>query len=94
MPASGDACTVYRPVGCPVCEKQGYKGRMSILELLKFDGELDELVTQRASLKTMSDHLRQRGFVTMAQDGMRRVREGLTTVDEVGRVVDLTELIG
>ena len=91
---SGDACTVYRPVGCPVCEKQGYKGRMSILELLKFDGELDELVTQRASLKTMSDHLRQRGFVTMAQDGMRRVREGLTTVEEVGRVVDLTELIG
>ena len=91
---SGDACTVYRPVGCPVCENQGYKGRMSILELLKFDGELDELVTQRASLKTMSDHLRQRGFVTMAQDGMRRVREGLTTVEEVGRVVDLTELIG
>ena len=67
---------------------------MSILELLKFDGDLDELVTRRASLKTLSDHLRQRGFVSMAEDGMRRVREGLTTVEEVGRVVDLTELIG
>ena len=51
-------------------------------------------MTQRASLKTLSDHLRQRGFVPMAEDGMRRVREGLTTVEEVGRVVDLTELIG
>ena len=92
--APGDVCNVYRPVGCTVCEGQGYKGRMSILELLKFDGELDELVTQRASLKTMGEYLRQRGFVSMAQDGMRRVREGLTTVEEVGRVVDLTELIG
>ena len=91
---SGDTTGIYRPVGCPACENQGYKGRMSILELLKFDGDLDELVTRRASLKTLSDHLRQRGFVSMAEDGMRRVREGLTTVEEVGRVVDLTELIG
>jgi len=91
---SGDTTGIYRPVGCPACENQGYKGRMSILELLKFDGDLDELVTRRSSLKTLSDHLRQRGFVSMAEDGMRRVREGLTTVEEVGRVVDLTELIG
>jgi general secretion pathway protein E/type IV pilus assembly protein PilB len=54
---------------------------------------LDELVTQRASLKVMSDHVLAQGFVTMAQDGLRRVREGLTTIEEVGRVVDLTELI-
>ena len=64
------------------------------MELLKFDAELDELVTQRASLKTMTEYLRQHGFVSMAEDGMRRVRQGFTTVEEVGRVVDLTELIG
>jgi type II secretory ATPase GspE/PulE/Tfp pilus assembly ATPase PilB-like protein len=92
--APGQSAGVYRPVGCPACENQGYKGRMSILELLKFDAELDELVTQRASLKTLGEYLRQHGFVSMAEDGMRRVREGLTTVEEVGRVVDLTELIG
>ncbi|MBA3058555.1 MAG: GspE/PulE family protein [Gammaproteobacteria bacterium] len=92
--AAGEAARIYRPVGCPACEQQGYKGRMSIMELLKFDADLDELVTQRASLKTMSDHLRQRGFISMAEDGMRRVREGFTTLEEIGRVVDLTELIG
>ena len=86
--------TVFRSVGCPACENQGYKGRLSIMELLKFDAGLDELVTQRASLKTMTEYLRQRGFVSMAEDGMRRVRQGFTTVEEVGRVVDLTELIG
>jgi general secretion pathway protein E/type IV pilus assembly protein PilB len=63
------------------------------MELLKFDDELDELVTQRASLKTMNEHLRKRGFVSMAEDGMRKVRDGLTTVEEVGRVVDLTDFI-
>ena len=90
----GESASIYRPVGCRACEQQGYKGRMSIMELLKFDADLDELVTQRASLKTMSDHLRQRGFISMAEDGMRRVREGFTTIEEIGRVVDLTELIG
>ncbi len=89
----GQAHTLYRPVGCPKCEHLGYKGRMSILELLKFDAELDELVTQRASLKVLMDHVLSNGFVSMAQDGLRRVRQGVTTVEEVGRVVDLTELI-
>lgn len=92
--AAGQSASIYQPVGCPACEHQGYKGRMSIMELLKFDADLDELVTQRASLKTLSDHLRQRGFVSMAEDGLRRVREGFTTIEEIGRVVDLTELIG
>ncbi len=92
LPA-GEECVVYRPVGCPMCDGQGYKGRLSILELLKFDAQLDELVTQRASIKAMGEHLRQGGFTPMAEDGMRRVREGMTTIEEVGRVVDLTELI-
>lgn len=82
-----------KPVGCPQCEHTGYKGRMSILELLKFDAGLDELITQRASIKVLTDYARSKGFVTMAEDGLRRVREGLTTIDEIGRVVDLTELI-
>ena len=89
----GDTHSLFRPVGCPACEHLGFKGRMSILELLKFDAALDELVTQRASLKVMMEHVRKEGFVTMAEDGLRRVREGRTTVEEVGRVVDLTELI-
>ena len=83
---------IYRPVGCRICDQQGYKGRVSIVELLKFDTHLDELVTQRSSIKVMTDYLYSRGFTPMAVDGLRRVREGLTTIDEVGRVVDLTDL--
>ncbi|MDD5030859.1 MAG: GspE/PulE family protein [Rhodoferax sp.] len=88
-----ESVPLYRAVGCPACDNRGYKGRMSIMELLKFDAALDDLVTERASLKMMNDHLRQKGFVSMAEDGMRRVRAGVTTIEEIGRVVDLTELL-
>lgn len=49
-------------------------------------------MTQSASIKVMTDYLYSRGFTPMAADGLRRVREGVTTLEEVGRVVDLTEL--
>ena len=87
----GDELKIYRPVGCKACEFLGYKGRMAIFELLKFDKGLDELITQDASLNTLETHARSKGFASMAEDGMRRVREGLTTIDEISRVVDLTE---
>ena len=90
---AGTPHKLYKPVGCPECEHTGYKGRMSILELLKFDAGLDELITQRSSIKVLTEYARSTGFTSMAEDGLRRVREGLTTVEEVGRVVDLTELI-
>jgi general secretion pathway protein E/type IV pilus assembly protein PilB len=83
--------TIYRPAGCAACEFLGYKGRMAIFELLKFDKGLDELITKNASVNEMNDHAVARGFASMAEDGMRRVRDGLTTVDEISRVVDLTE---
>jgi type II secretory ATPase GspE/PulE/Tfp pilus assembly ATPase PilB-like protein len=41
----------------------------------------------------LTEYVCSNGFVSMAQDGLRRVREGVTTVEEVGRVADLTELI-
>jgi general secretion pathway protein E/type IV pilus assembly protein PilB len=88
-----ESVTIYRPSGCPACEMQGYKGRMAIFELLKFDKGLDELIIKNSSINQMEQHAKNRGFVSMAEDGLRRVRDGLTTVDEVSRVVDLTETL-
>ena len=86
-----ESISVFRPVGCAACDFQGYKGRMAIFELLKFDKGLDGLITKNASVNEMNDYAVARGFASMAEDGLRRVRDGLTTVDEVSRVVDLTE---
>ena len=83
--------TIFRPNGCPACGMNGYKGRVSIVELLKFDKGLDEMIIQNASVNQMEQHAISRGFVSMAEDGLRRVREGFTTIEEISRVVDLTE---
>ena len=82
---------VFRAVGCPRCGHQGYKGRMAILELLKFTPELDELVGRRASKRELVQMALANGFRTLVDDGVRRVLDGATTLTEVARVVDLTD---
>ncbi len=81
--------TVYDPVGCDKCTG-GFKGRVSVMEVLKMDDELDDLVANRATSRELLTQALSNGFVTMADDGIRRVLLGETTIEEVSRVVDLT----
>lgn len=83
---------IYRPKGCPDCEFTGYKGRIAIVELLKIDRGFDELISRRAGLRAMNEHAASLGFTGMARDGLRRVLDGVTTMEEIGRVIDLTEM--
>ena len=85
---------VYRPGGCDRCEHRGYRGRLSLLELLRFDEDIDELISRRATTREISTAARAKGFRLLADDGIRRVSEGLTSLDEVSRVVDLTDRVG
>ena len=85
------APTLYRAVGCDHCDYQGYRGRLAIMELLKVDGEIDELMAHKATAREMLKAAIGRGFRTLADDGARRVLDGSTSVDELMRVVDLTD---
>jgi type II secretory ATPase GspE/PulE/Tfp pilus assembly ATPase PilB-like protein len=84
--------TLYRAVGCPQCKGQGYKGRTSIMELLRFDMGLDDLLSRNARTPEISAYARSNGFTTMAEDGLARVKAGATSLEEVARVVDLTRV--
>jgi len=86
--------TVYRAVGCEQCEYQGYRGRIAIMEILKMDGSIDELIARRATPREILDAARAKDFKTLAEDGMRQVRAGFTSVDELMRVVDITDRMG
>ncbi|HEY9200197.1 MAG TPA: ATPase, T2SS/T4P/T4SS family [Gammaproteobacteria bacterium] len=77
--------------GCDKCDDIGYKGRTAILEVLKIDDQLDEMIAEHVTLGKIKAHLKQRGFKTLADDAARRVLEGTTTLDEVSRVIDLTD---
>ncbi len=85
---------IYRAVGCPKCEHQGYRGRMTVIEILKLDADLDELIARRATMREIRQHALEKGFKPLAVDACRRVLEGRTTIDEIARVVDLTDRVG
>ncbi len=87
----GKAPTLYRAVGCDHCDYQGYRGRLAIMELLRLDGELDEMVAHRATPRELHKTALAKGFRTLADDGARRVLDGSTSLDELQRVVDLTD---
>ena len=81
---------LYRPVGCKNCDNKGYKGRTAIMELLVMDVDLDELVARRATAKELRTAALAKGFRSLAEEGLRRVIDGTTSIAEVGRAVDLT----
>ena len=83
--------TLYRAAGCDICHHQGYSGRQAIMEILKMDSELDDLISRRASIRDIKQAALEAGFRPLAQDGIRRILQGITSVAEVMRVVDLTD---
>jgi type II secretory ATPase GspE/PulE/Tfp pilus assembly ATPase PilB-like protein len=86
-----DDTLIYRAAGCDMCQHQGYKGRRAIMEILKMDSDLDDLVSRRASIRDLKQAALEKGFRPLAQDGLRRIVQGSTSIAEVSRVVDLTD---
>jgi general secretion pathway protein E/type IV pilus assembly protein PilB len=85
---------VFQPVGCSQCEYQGYRGRIAIMELMKFTEEVDELVASRASIRDIRDTAEELGtYIGLANSAVEKVLYGETSIEEVSRVVDITKYI-
>ena len=82
-----DAPPLFVPVGCAACDFSGYRGRRAIMELLHIDAALDEHID--SGLGNLRALLRARHHPSLADDGVRRVLDGTTSVAELARVVDL-----
>ncbi len=76
----------YRPVGCPACRGNGYRGRLGIYELLTANDEVRELVSGRAATMEIKRAAIRAGMSTLREDGWNKVFEGITSIDEVLRV--------
>ena len=85
-----DKPKIFKPKGCKQCNQTGYRGRMAIIELLRIDSDMDSLISRRAHLDELQKMAMDKGFVTLAEDGVRRIIEGYTSLAEVMRVIDLT----
>lgn len=83
--------TFYKGVGCEQCRMQGYKGRMGIYELLMVTEELRTPILSRSPSSTISQIAIEQGMRLLRVDGWEKVKEGLTTVEEVLRVTQIEQ---
>lgn len=81
---------IYNAVGCSECEHAGYRGRTSIVEILKISDYLKKLISKNTSAHELLKAALGTGFKTLADDACRRVLQGTTSLEEITRVVDLT----
>jgi general secretion pathway protein E/type IV pilus assembly protein PilB len=82
---------IYRPVGCKQCNFRGYRGRTAVMEILRLDSDLDELVARRATAKELRSCALEKGFRPLVEEGIARILDGATSIAEVARSIDLTQ---
>ncbi len=85
--AQMQSATFFKPVGCADCSNRGYRGRVGIYEMLTLNEELGELIVRRAPLSEITQAALAGGMTSLQMDGMIKAQRGITTVEEVLRVV-------
>jgi len=85
-PASAEV-RFFHPTGCPECNDAGYRGRLAIHEIFIVNDRVRDLVAKNASAGEIKKAARESGFKDMRYDGMKKVLRGLTTIEELNRVV-------
>ncbi|HSY53558.1 MAG TPA: GspE/PulE family protein [Opitutaceae bacterium] len=83
--------TLKAPAGCDRCRGTGYRGRIGIFEILKPNDELHDLILKRESTRALVQCARRQGMRTLQQSGWEKIKAGHTTIEEVLRVITVTE---
>src|SRR3954467_14540834 len=82
-----DLPTLFRAAGCSACSKTGYRGRLALHEVMPVTEEIERLTVERASAVEIGRVAREQGMQTLRDDGMAKVLAGVTTLEEILRVV-------
>ncbi len=77
--------TFYKPVGCEVCNKRGYKGRVGLYEVLEMSETLKDMILTGASAIELREQGQKEGMITLRRSGCRKVLDGVTTIEEIIR---------
>ncbi len=88
---SNSSFKVFSPVGCEKCNKTGYKGRIGIFEAIRTDEAIEKIMPENPSEREIKKVARTQGILSMRQDGVVKILNGITSIEEVQSVVDLNE---
>ena len=81
-----------RPVGCDRCRNTGYRGRVGVFEIFRLhNDEIHDLILKRESTQALAECARRHGMKALEHSAWDKVRAGLTTLDEVLRVITVTD---
>ncbi|OQA49073.1 MAG: Type II secretion system protein E [Firmicutes bacterium ADurb.Bin300] len=83
----GEEITFFRPKGCITCNNTGYKGRMGVFEFLRVTENMRELILKRASAAEIKNLAIKEGMQTLRMEGINKAIEGLTSIEEILRVI-------
>ncbi|PIQ74804.1 MAG: hypothetical protein CO002_00610 [Candidatus Portnoybacteria bacterium CG_4_8_14_3_um_filter_44_10] len=83
-----EKATFFQATGCDKCNGLGYKGRIGVLELIPVDVEVEKLIASSPSHAEIFELAKKKGMITMYQDALLKVLNGITTLEEVERVID------
>ncbi len=84
-----DKTNIFAPVGCEKCNNTGYKGRIGIYEAIISDEKIETAVNQNPSEREINKAAENQNILNMKQDGVIKVLQGITSIEELKRVIDL-----
>jgi len=91
IPTDRKRVEIFRGGGCNRCLRTGYYGRIGIFEFIPFDAGLSQLVMEKATTEELHCYAGEHGAITLREDAITKVRDGLTTLEEALRVIAGTE---
>jgi len=86
FPHDGPKLQLWKGAGCRACRQTGYRGRKGIFELMVTGDSIRDMCVQRVNASVIRNQAIKQGMLTLRQDGWRKVRDGITTLEEVARV--------
>jgi type IV pilus assembly protein PilB len=84
-PEEAKTAKIFKGKGCPVCNGTGYKGRAGLYEVMEIDDDIRELILIGASAVELKKKAIERGMITLRRSGLVKVKDGVTTLEEVAR---------
>ena len=90
IPKITSSLKIPKATGCEYCNSSGYKGRVGIFEALIMNAQIEKIILSNPSISAFKEEIKKKGMITMRQDGLIKILQGVTTIEEINRIIGET----